>query len=179
MKVIAVGNAFCGDDGVGAAVLAALRGEVGEAVEVGEAGAADAADAAGEADAAGAAGPWREDLRLVDLGTDALALVDELAPDDRCVVVDAARMGLEPGQVAAFTPDQARLRIRGDGLSLHGLGLAEAFALAERLGRLPARLLVVGVEPAQVAPGTGLSDAVAAAVPRVVEIIRAEVLGHE
>lgn len=156
MKVIAVGNAFCGDDGVGAAVLAALR---------------EAPAAAVDRNAGG--------LQLVDLGTDALALVDELAPGDRCVVVDAARMGLEPGQVATFTPDQARLRIRGDGLSLHGLGLAEAFALAERLGRLPARLLVVGVEPAQVAPGTGLSDAVAAAVPRVVEIIRAEVLGHE
>ncbi len=157
MKVIAVGNTFCGDDGVGAAVLAALRG-----------GGDGAAFGAGT-----------DGLRLIDLGTDALALIDELAPDDPCVGVDAARMGLEPGQVAAFRPDEARLRIRGDGLSLHGLGLAEAFALAERLGRLPERTLVVGVEPAQVVPGTGLSDAVAAAVPRVLEIIRAEVLGHE
>lgn len=156
MKVIAVGNTFCGDDGVGAAVLAALREETPRA-----------------------GGRGVGALQLIDLGTDALALVDELAPDGHCVVVDAARMGLEPGQVAAFTPDQARLRIRGDGLSLHGLGLAEAFALAEQLGRLPARTLVVGVEPAQVVPGTGLSDAAAAAVPRVVEIIRAEVLGHE
>lgn len=152
MQVIAVGNAFCGDDGVGAAVLEALSG------------------------ASGAAGGA---LRLVDLGTDALALVDALRPGERCVVVDAARMGREPGEVVAFRPEEARLRIRGDGLSLHGLGLAEAFALAGQLGRMPGDLLVVGVEPAGVTPGTGLSDAVAAAVPRVVGIIKAEVQRHE
>ena len=78
-----------------------------------------------------------------------------------------------------FRPDEARLRIRGDGLSLHGLGLAEAFALAGQLGRMPGDLKVIGVEPAQVGLGTGLSDAVAAAVPRVVDLIKAEVLRHE
>ncbi len=158
MQVIAVGNAFCGDDGVGAAVLAALA-------------APSVAPDARQRQAAS--------LRLVDLGTDALALVEALRPDEPCVVVDAARMGREPGAVVAFRPDEARLHIRGDGLSLHGLGLAEAFALAGQLGRMPEDVLVVGVEPAGVVPGTGLSDAVAAAVPRVVGIIKAEVQRHE
>ena len=153
MKVIAVGNAFCGDDGVGAAVLA----ELGAIVPADDQCA----------------------FELVDLGTDALALIDQLEPGRRCVVVDAARMGLLPGEVAVFRPDEVRLRIRGDGLSLHGLGLAEAFGLAERLGRMPDELLVIGVEPAQVAIGSGLSDVVAAAVPRVVGLIQAEVLRHE
>ncbi len=153
MKVIAVGNTFCGDDGVGAAVLAKL-------------GATLPADAAGP-------------VELVDLGADALALIDQLEPGRRCVVIDAARMGLTPGEVAVFRPDEVHLRIRGDGLSLHGLGLAEAFRLAEWLGRMPDDVLVIGIEPAQVAPGSGLSDAVAAAVPRVVDLIQAEVLRHE
>jgi len=119
VKVIAVGNAFCGDDGVGAAVLA----------ELGAAGSFDRGD-------------------LVDLGTDALALIDQLEPGGRCVVVDAARMGLAPGEVAVFRPEEVRLRIRGDGLSLHGLGLAESFGLAAQLGRMPDDVLVIGVEPA-------------------------------
>ena len=149
MKVIAVGNAFCGDDGVGAAVLAELAGMLPATVG------------------------------LVDLGTDALALVDELDPGTPCLVIDAARMGREPGAVVVFRPEDTRFRIRSDGLSLHGLGLVEAFALAERLGRMPRDLKVIGVEPAQVGLGTGLSDAVAAAVPRVVNLIKAEVLRQE
>ena len=150
MKIIAVGNAFCGDDGVGAAVLARL-----------------------------AVDPVTADLELIDLGTDALALIDVLEPGRRHIVIDAARMGREAGAVVAFQPSEAHLRIRGDGLSLHGLGLAEAFGLAVRLGRLPDDVLVIGVEPAQVTIGSGLSDAAAAAVPRVVSLIQAEVLGHE
>lgn len=152
MKVIAVGNAFYGDDGVGAAVLAHL------------------ADAFGDDESPA--------CELVDLGTDALGLLEHLEPGRRHVVVDAARMGLAPGAVAAFAPHEVKARILGDGLSLHGLGLAEAFGLAQRLGKMPAEVLVIGVEPAQVAVGEGLSDAVAAAVPRVIDIIQAEVLRH-
>jgi len=114
-----------GDDGVGATVLAEL-----------------------------AAARPSSSLRLADLGTDALALVDTLRRDEPCVVVDAARMGREPGAVAAFRPEDVRLRIRGDGLSVHGLGLAEAFALAGQTGAPAGGLLVVGVEPAGVTPGT-------------------------
>ncbi len=152
MKVIAVGNSFYGDDGVGAAVLAHLE----------------------QADRGDDAPAWE----LVDLGTDALGLLEHLEPGRPHIVVDAARMGLAPGSVASFGPDEVKVRILADGLSLHGLGLAEAFGLATRLGKMPAQVLVIGVEPAQVAAGEGLSDAVAAAVPRVVDIIQAEVLRH-
>ncbi len=146
MKVIAVGNSFYGDDGVGAAVLEHARDR----------------------------GLWPQ-ADLLDLGTDALALIDHLDPDGLNVVIDAARMGLEPGAVAVFRPDEARLRIRSDHLSLHGFGLAEAFDLARRLDRLPRQVVVVGVEPMRVEINTGLSAPVAAAVPAVVEAINAEV----
>ena len=146
MKVIAAGNTFYGDDGVGAAVLDAIR----------------------ESDSLSG-------IELVDIHTDALSLLDHLAPGEAHVIVDAAQMGLAPGDVVAFRPDEVRLRIRRDNLSVHGFGLPEAFALAEQLGRMPEDVLIVGVEPARIEINTGLSDAVAAAVPRVVSIIQAEV----
>lgn len=146
MKVIAVGNSFYGDDGVGAAVLAAIEGE-------------DALPGA----------------ELIDIATDGLALIDHLEPGERHVIVDAARMGLAPGEVAAFRPDEARLRIRQDNLSVHGFGLPEAFAMAEKLGLMPADVLIVGVEPERIEIDRGLSAAVAAAVPRVLSILQAEV----
>lgn len=146
MKIIAVGNSFYGDDGVGAAVLEHAR----------------------------AADLW-PDAELMDLGTDALAMVDHLDPARLNVVIDAAVMGLAPGAVAVFGPDEVRLLIRSDHLSLHGFGLADAFDLARRLGRLPDQLRIVGVQPARVEINTGLSDEVAAAVPGIVAAINAEV----
>jgi hydrogenase maturation protease len=146
MKVIAVGNAFYGDDGVGAAVLETIR----ESHSL----------------------PGAE---LIDIQTDALALLDHLEPGVRHVIVDAAQMGRAPGEVVAFRPDEVRLHIRQDNLSVHGFGLPEAFGMATQLGRMPEDVLIVGVEPESIVINTGLSAAVAAAVPRVVDIIQAEV----
>jgi len=146
MKVIAAGNSFCGDDGVGAAVLDEIRrNETLPGVD------------------------------LVDIRCDALALLDHLVPDEPAVIVDAARMGREPGAVVAFRAKEARLRIRGDTLSAHGIGLAEALELARELGRLPVDLLIVGVEPARIGIARGLSEPVRGAIPRVLAIIAAEV----
>ncbi|MDO9172248.1 MAG: hydrogenase maturation protease [bacterium] len=150
MKLIAVGNPLYGDDGVGAAVLERAR-------------ATDAFPGA----------------ELIDAGTDALSLIDRFADEELHVIVDAARMGLEPGRVVRFAPGEVALGLAGDRLSLHGFGLAEAFALAERIDRLPRRLVIVGVEPQTLEIDRGLSDAVASAVPEVLEIIKAEVHSDE
>ena len=146
MKIIAVGNPFCGDDGIGAAVLERIR-----------------------------EGDVFPEAELIDLRTDALALIDHFVPGERHVVVDAARMGLPPGEVVGFGPEEARLRIQSDRLSLHGFGLAEAFEMARSLGHLPDRVLVIGVEPEHVEPDRGLSPTVRGAIPRVLSIIQAEV----
>ena len=84
-------------------------------------------------------------------------------------------MGLPPGEVAWFRPEDVKLKINSDHLSMHGFGLAETFAMAEQLGQMPEETLIVGVQPLRIEINTGLSDAVAAAVPRVISIIQAEV----
>ena len=59
-------------------------------------------------------------------------------------------------------------------VSSHAIGLPEAYALGEALGRLPDRLVVLGVDVVDVDYGVGLTPAVAAAVPHVVEAVLAE-----
>ena len=149
MKVFAVGNPFYGDDGVAAAVLTEVRAR---------------------------GMPPPDDLW--DLHTDALDLVDRFAPDGVNVIVDAADMGLAPGEVACFRAGEVRLRIRSDHLSMHGFGLAEACELALQLGKLPRDVIIVGVQPALIEIGKGLSDPVAAAVPRVVDLLAGIIQGE-
>ena len=150
MKIFAVGNSFYGDDGVGSVVLE----------RIGEEG-------------------LFPDAELYDAHTDALSLIDRLAPGELNIVIDAAHMGLEPGRVEGFRADEVKLKIRSDHLSMHGFGLAETFAMAEQLGRLPEKLLIVGVEPERIEIDCGLSRAVASAVPQVISIIQAEVQSDE
>ena len=145
MKIFAVGNSFYGDDGIGVAVLERIR----------EADIFPGAD-------------------LFDAHTDALVLLDRFSPGELNVIIDAADMGLEPGEVVAFRPGEVRVKIKSDHLSMHGFGLGETFMLAERLGTMPENVLIVGVQPARIEINRGLSEPVAAAVPRVISLIEAE-----
>ena len=90
------------------------------------------------------------------------------------VVVDAIVAGDPPGTVHVIT-DLDQLPQPASGASSHGGGIAEAVALGRALGQLPDRLLVVGVEPAEIDHGEELSPPVAASVDAVVRLVAAEV----
>ena len=87
-------------------------------------------------------------------------LLDALDGADAAVLVDAARSGGAPGSIRRLAPgDLARQRSP----SSHGLGVAQALALASALGRAPAWIEVVAIEAEQM-ERDALSPAVAAAI---------------
>jgi hydrogenase maturation protease len=88
-------------------------------------------------------------------------LLDALDGAAGVVLVDAARTGAPPGAILRLDP--AALA-RGGRASCHGLGIADALALARALGRAPHRIEVIGVEIGATPAGSP-SAAVAAALP--------------
>ncbi|HEY5109058.1 MAG TPA: hydrogenase maturation protease [Acidimicrobiales bacterium] len=137
-------------------------------------------------------------LGVRDVGpvVDPLDLLGRWDDADLAVVVDALRSGADPGTLrtieltvpaspAGSGPaegDRGRPGagdghgpedlLRGSAVtSTHGIGLAGVFRLARAVGHAPARVVVVGIEGSDFGQGTGLSPAVAAAVPRAVETV--------
>jgi hydrogenase maturation protease len=153
--VVGIGNEFRRDDGAGLAVLARLA-------------------AALPPEAA------RPGVELLASDGDPAELLAAWAGARLAIVVDAMRgqppvpgrrHRLDGGQLAAL--EQARAGPWP--ASSHGLGLAAAAGLAAALGRLPERLIVHGVEAADLAAGTGLSPAVAAAIGPLAEAVLADI----
>ncbi len=145
--VLALGNPLRGDDGIGTAVLAALR----------------------EAD-------LPEGVALVDGGTAGLESILLMQGYQRAIVVDAAQMGLEAGAWRRFDLREVTLQA-GDLSqmgTLHAAGLSEALALGEALGVLPPQIVIFGVQPQEVGWEAGLSASVQAALPALVAAIRDE-----
>jgi hydrogenase maturation protease len=106
---------------------------------------------------------------------DPTALLDVWAGHDPVVVVDAVRSGAPPGTVHRLETGRRGPPVRaqtwtqtGHG-GTHAIGLAEMVELGRVLGRLPERLVVVGIEAEQFDHGAPLSAAVAAAVAAAVE----------
>lgn len=104
-----------------------------------------------------------------------LALLDAWEGADTAVLVDAVASGATPGRVhrveASLRALPAHLRASS---STHAVGVAETIELARALGRLPAQVVLYGVEGASFDPGMGLSQAVAAVLPRLVETVLGE-----
>jgi hydrogenase maturation protease len=144
--VVGIGNPFRGDDGVGPAVVALLAGRVPPVV------------------------------RLVCSDGEPTGLLELWRDAGRAVVIDAAAGGGPPGSVRTvrLRPGDSAALGPGGGTSSHGLGLADALALAAALGTAPAEVVVHAVVAASCAHGAGLSPAVRRAAAEVVELVLGE-----
>ena len=132
--IVGVGNEYRRDDGVGLAVAARLQGRVPRRVDI--------------------IACEQEPSRLIDAWEGA----------DTALVVDAVESGGEPGTLLRFDASELPIPTRLFRTSTHAFGVGDAIELARVLGRLPARIVVYGVEGAEFAAGEGLSAAVAAAI---------------
>ena len=113
------------------------------------------------------------DVELFDGATAGFDLIEVLADRQRVIVVDAVDGPGEPGTVLRLGPEDLVPR-DGRGLSLHEVGLLEALALVEQLSTAPREVVIYGVQPEQVTWGLSLSPRIARLVPKVVELVLAE-----
>ncbi len=118
--------------------------------------------------------PLPEGVALRETGTDGYGLLADLEDVDVAIVVDCARMGREPGTVLAFSPEEVESLGWDRRMSLHSVDLLGVVALARQLG-YRAAIRIIGIEPAAVAVGDELSEAVSAAIPRAVELVLREI----
>jgi hydrogenase maturation protease len=145
--VIGVGNEYRTDDGTGPAVLGMLRGVVPAGVA------------------------------LVLSDGEATSLLEAWAGAATAIVVDAVAGGpAAPGTLH-------RLDVSADpgplpaerGTSSHDLGVGSAVALARALGRMPARLIVHGIQGADFRHGDALSPPVAARMGDLANAVLADI----
>ena len=103
-------------------------------------------------------------------------LLDLWAFRPACIVIDAISGAEAPGRLRVFTGhDDPAFQRAGFVHSTHRLGLPEAVALGRALGRMPERLVVVGIAGAAFGFGATLSPPVAAAAERLIDVLtRAE-----
>ena len=146
--VIGIGNEDRSDDGVGPRVARAVLEELGTTIRVSE-----------------VPGPVTD---LLDLWRDA----------DDVYVIDAVQSGGRAGELHRFEVGSSPLPSRLGATSTHGLSLADAVALAESLDSKPHRLVIYGVEAANLAAGGTLSPAVESAIPLVARRLIEEIRGR-
>jgi hydrogenase maturation protease len=88
------------------------------------------------------------------------------------ILVDAVRSGAEAGTIYLLSEDQLESFASATG-STHGWGVAETLSLGRRLmpSSLPAKLILIGIEAADVSIGASLSPGVQQALPEVALLV--------
>lgn len=143
--VLGVGNALLGDDGAGLLVLGEL---------------------------ARSADDWGGEVEFLDGGTQGLGLLEPIAGRRALLVLDAVALGAAPGAVHILHGwNHAVLRAG----TAHESNVSELLQISALLGECPKRIAIVGIEPARIATGMGVSEPVAAAMGQAVEAARREI----
>lgn len=149
IHIIAIGNRWATDDGVGHEVVQQLQTRL-------------------ENEPAG----FAAQIESFCFPRPDLALMEALEGCSRALLVDAVVSGAPPGTLHILEWQTGVGVARGvERASSHGFGLREVLELAATLGRLPAQVLICGIEAASTEPGEGLTPEVAAAVPKAVHTL--------
>ena len=114
----------------------------------------------------------RPDLETRILRADGLSLLDAWTGAETVVLVDAVQAGGRAGSVVRFDATEHSVPYAAHA-STHGLGVAEAIELGRSLGKLPQRLVFIGVEGSHFdlgsPPSPPVADSVEEAIRRVLE----------
>ena len=143
--VIGVGNDYRSDDGVGLAVVRALK--VKEL----------------------------PDTLCLESDGDGTTLMETWSQASRVIIIDAVSSGAQPGTIHRFDVLMQPLPASYSFSSTHAFGVAQAIQLARTLDQLPASLMVYGIEGKKFAAGTELSPEVERALSVVVERLEQEI----
>ena len=125
-------------------------------------------DGAGLAVARRLRGALPEHVSVLEHEGEPVGLLETWSAAQLAIVVDAVSSGAAPGTIHRVDGRRERLPAELFRGSTHAFGLAEAVELARALERLPARLLVYGIEGECFGAGSGLSPSVERTVGELV-----------
>ncbi len=149
LLVLGIGNPYRRDDGVGPAVIRRLQADNN-----------------------------LEGVDLLDGGTDGFSLLEYLKAYETALIIDAVDMGMTPGEIRVFSPEEAMLTIASDALSTHGFGLAEVIGLMKALG-IQTHLRIIGVQAKDMTFGEEMSAEVSSKIEKILEMVKELVMRNE
>ncbi len=143
--IIGIGNEFRGDDGAGLVAAESLKAENLAGVEI-----------------------------KCQSGEGAI-LLESWQGYSTAIVIDAARGGAVPGTIHRFEINEQPLpRNMFNSCSSHAFSLVESIEMGKMLNRLPAKLIVYGIEGKSFGMGIGLSPEIQAAISNLIKLIKDE-----
>jgi len=142
--ILGVGNTLLADEGIGVHVVSDLAGELAD----------------------------RDGLTFLDGGTLSFTLAAPIADSAGLIVVDTAQLHAAPGTVRLFEgAEMDTFLATGPKTSVHEVSLGEVLAMTLAQDALPARRVLIGIQPASLDWAMEPTPEVAAAIPQAKALV--------
>lgn len=117
---------------------------------------------------------WPPEVQVVEGGTDGFGLVNFITEADRLILIDAVKGGGQPGSIYRFEIEDCPPYPDIFKTSVHQISILEVINLSSLVGSTP-HTTIIGIEPVCIEMGMELSPSVEAKLPKVIQMIQAEV----
>ncbi len=119
---------------------------------------------------------WPPQVHIMECGTNLMAIAPHLQGVRKLIIVDAVRTGGRAGTIYRFTYEEIERAPAGLRFA-HQVNLLSSLRLlrAAEQGFASTEIVLLGVEPKVIQPSLRLSAEVKAALPALIEAVRAEV----
>lgn len=149
--VIGLGNPLMADEGIGPALAAALA-------EMARTGTLPT-----------------DEVEYLDGGCGGMYLLHSMAGRRKVILIDCAKMGLAPGTLRRFTPDDVATVKQMTHLSLHEVDILRVIEMTEMIDQRPGEIVIFGVEPERIEMQMHLTDALQKRIPDYLAAIAEEI----
>jgi len=85
-------------------------------------------------------------------------------------------MGLAPGELRRFTPEDVNTVKQMTHLSLHEVDIMRVIELAEMIGQRPDEIIIFGIQPETIEPQMALTETLQRRVPEYLAALVEEIL---
>lgn len=114
-------------------------------------------------------------VEVIDGATGGFDLVDFVEGREKVVFVDVVQTDQKPGTLYRFAGEDLEDRPKS-GLSLHEIDVSDLLKLIDMLGLARPEIIVIGIEPKDMATATmDLSPELEAQIPRVIDLVMKEI----
>jgi hydrogenase maturation protease len=102
-------------------------------------------------------------------------LLHSIAGRHKVILIDCAKMGLAPGTMRRFTPDDVATVKQMTHLSLHEVDILRVIELARMLDQCPDEIVIFGIQPQTIELQMHLTDTLQQRLPEYISQIVQEI----
>lgn len=111
-----------------------------------------------------------EGFEAIDIADEGLRLLHYFVPGtEKIILVDAVELGMEPGGMRIFKPEEVATEKRSSGITTHEGDILKVIAFGKELGMPAPPIEILGIQPGSMEQGMKLSPELKKKLPDYIE----------